>query len=208
MPGTIYFIMPEAYTREMNKPPVGQILSPVIYGIDEEDRIVFIGGAWDAFAVANHAEQIISSRVLHTSLWQHCQGAMVEQMYRSLLQRVRATKRQIEFIYRCDAPEIRRFIRMCIKNLEEQPDLIAFTNQIVREELRPYQALLDVYMPRRSDDMVAMCSWCNKVRVDGSGWHEVEDAIAALKLFERDTYPEITHTICPACVAKVETELS
>lgn len=199
--------MPKVYNINMNEPRTGQSQPPVIYGIDERDRIVLIDGAWDAFAVANHAEHVISSQVLHTSLWEHCRGAMVEQVYRNLLQRVRVTKRPIEFIYRCDAPERRRFIRMCITKREDQP-LITFMNQIVREELRPYQALLDVTAPRRSDELVAMCSWCNKVRVDESGWYEVEDAIAALKLFERDACPEITHTICPSCLARSEAELA
>jgi hypothetical protein len=38
-------------------------------------------------------------------------------------------------------------------------------------------------------------------------WCEVEDAIAEMRLFERDRPPHVTHGICPRCNERVLREL-
>ena len=51
-----------------------------------------------------------------------------------------------------------------------------------------------------SDDLLVVCSWCQRVRVDAR-WLDAEEAVARLQLFDRLHLPRMTHTICEACEA-------
>ena len=50
--------------------------------------------------------------------------------------------------------------------------------------------------------LLPVCAWCKKVRDDKGYWQSVEGYI------QSHTETRITHGICPACVAKLETEKS
>jgi hypothetical protein len=43
-----------------------------------------------------------------------------------------------------------------------------------------------------------MCGWCKRVDVSAR-WLEVEAAVEALRLFDEETLPRISHGICPEC---------
>jgi hypothetical protein len=51
-----------------------------------------------------------------------------------------------------------------------------------------------------------MCSWCKAVDVEGR-WCEVEQAVIALRLFDGDDVPAISHGICPQCHSQMEAVL-
>ncbi len=51
-----------------------------------------------------------------------------------------------------------------------------------------------------TNDYVAICSWCKKIRVEDR-WCEAEEAITRLGLLNET--PGLTHGICPACTADV-----
>ncbi len=76
---------------------------------------------------------------------------------------------------------------------------------LTRIEERPAVALLDRDTPR-GGDLLRMCGWCKSVDVAGR-WSEVEDAIAEMRLFERDLLPHVTHGICPRCYERACREL-
>jgi hypothetical protein len=73
-------------------------------------------------------------------------------------------------------------------------DGLRCTAELKRAEWRLPASLLDSRVPR-SEALVAMCSWCKRVRVRPGSWLEIEEAVSALRLLE-DLPPGITHTIC------------
>jgi hypothetical protein len=75
----------------------------------------------------------------------------------------------------------------------------------MRTEVRPAVALLDRDTPR-GGDLLRMSGWCKSVDVAGR-WCEVEDAVAEMRLFERDLLPHVTHGMCPRCFERVCREL-
>jgi len=57
-------------------------------------------------------------------------------------------------------------------------------------------------MPRRND-LLVICSWCNKIRTENGEWQEVKETIKSLGLFELDALPTISHGMCDSCYQMV-----
>jgi hypothetical protein len=74
---------------------------------------------------------------------------------------------------------------------------IAFITRVVKLEERDPCEILDCNIDR-SDKSVKICSFCKKVNIDDK-WILTELAVKALKLFEKEKLPSLTHGICPQC---------
>jgi hypothetical protein len=133
----------------------------------------------------------------------YIQDATTVHLYRRLFQRVLRTGRPVVFPFRCDSPEVRRFLEM-----EIRPGPLSglqLHTRVLRVEPRAPSPLLERGV-RRGGALLRMCSWCKAVDVEGR-WCEVEQAVIALRLFEREVLPAITHGICPGCHRRVEAML-
>jgi hypothetical protein len=82
---------------------------------------------------------------------------------------------------------------------------IEFTSQLLKAEKRDPVSLLKA--SSRTEEVLTICSFCKKVAVDRTEWIEIEDALAKLKLFNKDRMPSITHGICPECHNRVMEKL-
>lgn len=168
-------------------------MDAVAYRIDRDDRIVAVNDAWRAFAAENGSAGLADS-IVGQALWESIAGSTVRQVYRSLLTRVR-TGHVVRFPFRCDAPTLRRDMRL---TMTAQPDgAVDFVSELM--DARPRPALL---LPRRVT--IRSCAWCCRVWTP-AGWTEVEDAVYAVDLFRwDDDSPTITHGICDDCRRSVE----
>jgi hypothetical protein len=101
----------------------------------------------------------------------------------------------MQFNFRCDAPSLRRFLKLRV--IPAEMGGVHFETTTVKTELRPTQELFSRYRPR-SGDKITACSWCNRIEAE-TGWHEVEEAVETLGLFDVDPLPMLTHGICPSC---------
>ena len=129
-------------------------------------------------------------------------GAEVRTVYRDLLRRAREEKRPIEVPFRCDAPHLRRYLRLRIELRKDGGlDLVSWTEREEARDPAPFPAGED--QDPLPGAPLGMCAWCKKVRVDpesGDGdWVEIEVAIERLDLFGATVLPRITHGICPDC---------
>ncbi len=168
--------------------------------VDAKDRFTFVDENWVAFAVENGRPDLTAENVTDTSLWDHVTDRNTRQFYRIFMTKVRQTGRPLQLPFRCDAPACRRFMEMNILGLGGGG--LEFRSLLLREESRSQVALLDRGFPR-SPGLIVMCAWCKKVRT--SRWLEAEDAVRELKLFDRETLPRVSHSICPEC-SRVLTE--
>jgi len=48
----------------------------------------------------------------------------------------------------------------------------------------------------RTEKLLIICSWCNKIETGNGQWEEVEEAVKTLGLFELETLPMISHGMC------------
>jgi hypothetical protein len=174
------------------------------YELDAEFRIQAVDAAWSAFALANGApELVVPPGPLGHSVFGYLKDATTAHLYHRLFEHVRRTGRSVAFPFRCDSPGLRRFLEMKISPLE--PAGLHLETRVVRLEARSPVALLE-RGARRSAQFLSMCSWCKAVEVAG-GWRELEDAVVALRLFEREALPMLTHGICAPCQERLEGEL-
>lgn len=167
----------------------------VCYRVDAHDRIAELGDTWSAWAVENGAPQLARG-VVGRSLWEFVGDPHTREVYRTLLARVRGGL-VVRFPYRCDAPQMRRFMRMTLTPDGEGG--VWFDSETVRTEPRT-----PCWLAARPTETPAtvrtVCGWCKRVAVD-DGWEEIEVAIARLDLFGDTGTPALSHGMCPACYA-------
>ncbi len=171
------------------------------YRINGNEVITAIEGCWDAFARTNGAPELLQQRVIGTELMQHISGSGTRQLYRELIALVRRESgREFRFPFRCDSPELRRYLQMTVHSPDGQT--VVFSSHLLREEPRAYQGLLD-RQTQYSGSLVVMCSWCKRVRISETHWVELEEGIEQLGLMNGGPYPRISHGICPSCYLDV-----
>lgn len=170
------------------------------YVIDGEDRLVDVNEGWTAFARNNQGEGVLPERVLGRSLWSYIVGMDNRLIYSRLLESIRARPRTLSLGLRCDAPALRRDLRMEIE--PGAKGAVRFTLNTVRESPRPKVCLLDVDTVR-GVDIVLICSWCMAVEIDLRHWIPLETA-ERLYVERRDkAYPRLVQTVCPACAERI-----
>jgi hypothetical protein len=167
------------------------------YELDDQLNIVSIDAGWSEFALANGAPELTAPALLGRPLMSRIAGDSTAHLYETLFDKVRRTRRPIVVPFRCDAPTLRRFLELTIAPGSRG---LRLTSTLLRTESRLRVSLLDARTPR-GEEWIQMCSFCKHVK-GPEGWCEVEDAVVALHLFERDLVPTVSHGVCPACLQK------
>jgi hypothetical protein len=165
------------------------------YRIDAEDCITAVSEGWIEFAKENGGRLLLPPEIIGTVLWDWITDAQTRHVYRTLLQRVRASSSVMRFQFRCDSPAERRLLQM--KIVPEANGAVTFRTEVVSKHSRNAVELLDTTFAR-SRSLLKICGWCMRVENENS-WLEIEDAIPVLRLFEAPRLPNLTHGMCPAC---------
>lgn len=168
--------------------------------VNSQDIIIAVNDDWLAFAQENEASALTREVVVGQSLWSFIAGLETQQIYQLLMRQVRQSQERVVFTFRCDSPDMRRYLWMEIVPAPAQA--IEFRNYLLRVEPRHHIRLLDA-TAQRNVDLLHMCSWCSRVWCDES-WQPVEDAVKILGLFGPTELPQITHGICPDCALLFE----
>jgi hypothetical protein len=168
----------------------------ISYCIDKDNKIIYVSDEWLPFAEENKAGNLTPDAVLNKSIFDFINDIESLHIYKLLLDRTRAHQKPVEFSYRCDSPDKRRYMTMTIK--PDEDDVISFKSCIVKEEVRKPVPILDVDA-KRSNDMINICSWCKKIKVSDSRWVEIEEGIRELALFDTFPLPQLTHGMCSTC---------
>ncbi len=166
-----------------------------IYRIDRNDRLVTLGGDWDLTAATNDAPELTAQKVINLSLWDFVSGEMLLHVYRQVLILVR-TGKSFQFDLRCDSPDTRRFLEL---RITPEPDGgVLFETVVNRAEVREPQEILR-RPAAEGGEIVTTCSWCQKIKTGEDTWHEVEEAVQILCLFDLDPPPQLSHGMCLTC---------
>lgn len=170
----------------------------VVYTVNRSDTLVSVNEAWVVFAAENDGGRLLPRVILGRSLWDFIDDAASKHLYRQLCSRVRAGIGPVRFSLRCDSPGMRRLLEMTIA--AEPAGGLTFVVRPVRVERRTPVLLLDTGMSR-STAHLAMCSWCQRIRVEGGAWLEIEEALPRLALFQQALLPRISHGMCEDCLS-------
>jgi len=165
------------------------------YAIDEHDHLIRVDEGYYAFAAENGWEEAPTS--LGRSLWDYVAGHEMVKLQRLLVRRIRNDVGDVELPFRCDAPSVRREMKI---RIVARPGgrVVLFSAWMRSEETRDLPQLLLDPATLRSDEVLEMCGWCDRFEVDGE-WVEVEEAAKRLELFRRSELPALDHGICPQC---------
>lgn len=168
-----------------------------VHRIDARLRISFVSTGWLAFASDNGYETSAQAE-LGRPLFSVIAEEETRHIYRILIERARSSQQAVEFDYRCDSPDRRRWMQMQMRYLADT-DEVEFASRLLRTETRPYMAMIAMKrMQPAAHRMLSMCSWCKSVLAEQT-WVEVEEAVRQLRLFATDAMPRISHGICPDC---------
>lgn len=171
------------------------------YDLDADHRIVAVGGSWSAFALENGAPELVAPAPIGRSVFAYVADATTSHLYQSIFETVARTGVPVVLPIRCDAPALRRFLELTVERPPGRSG-VRVRSTLVRTEAREPLPLLD-RTRSLSDQILRMCSWCKVVDVAGR-WRSAEEAVATLRLFEREQLPVITHTMCPDCYRRIE----
>jgi hypothetical protein len=175
------------------------------YGIDFNDVVIGVSENWQRFAEQNRGgSACLPQNIIGSSLWSHISDWETRQLYEAICGNVRERQRGATFRFRCDSPEIRRFLILAVTPMPRHS--LFFTSQIVRTESRKPVELL-MADAERSDEFLRICSMCKKIALSTTQWVEVEDAVQKLGLFEMNVMPKFSHGICQECFAVAMAEL-
>lgn len=174
----------------------------VEYCIDADDRVVAVGEDWATFARDNGAPELddgapgLDDSAADRTIWSYFDNDEVRDVWRLLVEQVRASQGVAQVPLRCDAPHMRRWFEMTVTAGPE--GTVDFRSVLVFEEPRATVALLSGDVERDRDrPAVPVCSWCGDGH-DGSGWRRIEDLVRELRLLE-DRVPAVDYGICPGC---------
>ena len=168
----------------------------VEYVLDSGDRIIEIGGQWDAFARSNDAENLCGDSVVGTSFWDHVSGESLRDLLARVFQRARSIDQPISVPARCDSPDTVRHLE--IRVFARSPERLEFRSCTLSEVPRKQWRVSD-----RVRVLLQMCSWCNRFHYEGQ-WMEIEKAIEEYDLVNADVVPQTSHGICPECAVVLE----
>ena len=169
----------------------------IVYYVDKNNKLIDLDDNWDRFALANNAPQLVREKVIEKPLFDLISDPQSSHLYKLLIERIKHTGDPIAFEFRCDSPDKRRFMHMEMTH-QKATDGICFISTLERQEPREPVKLLDT-ADYRSNEILIICSWCKKIKIDEQIWTEVEDGIKLLGLFDAEPLPKLSHGMCPSC---------
>ena len=182
----------------LSKPMNQQTL---IYEVDKDGVIVSIDGPWDNFARSNGSTSATKEKMIGRSLFDIIKGPGVVHVYRMMHDILSSDPaKTIAFDYRCDAPGMRRFMKM---EMTASGSRVMYRSTVEMEE--PVSPPLVLDYEKQGDEIVVMCSLCKDFRYpqESSEWLPLE------RLLEKA--PEVfavSHGFCPTCFQKVMGEVA
>lgn len=199
-------IAADAAALSARQPPFRVVPATTVleYRIDANDYIIDIGRDWADFARNNDAPELAVPAHDRT-LWSYFENEEVGDLWRLLVERVRAVRKAAEVPFRCDAPNARRWFDMTIT--PESAGRVLFRSVLTFEQERSPVALLDRRSQRHDRvDAVPLCGWCGRGQ-HGALWLELEELLQTTRLLEANLVPPVSHGICPSCREEMSAEL-
>ena len=166
-----------------------------IHTVGAEGNIAAVNDEWVEFASENGAPELGREAVVGRALWVFMEGRETRHISRLLLDKVSRSGKGLTIPYRCDSPELRRFMEMEIVPVEN--GTVEFRSRILKFEYRDPVMLLDS-QAARTDEFLTICSWCRRARI-ASMWIELDEAVKKLDLFSSASLPQLTHGMCQDC---------
>lgn len=130
------------------------------YEIDETDRICDVDDQWLAFAVQNGAGELTRDAVVGQSVHRYMAGWSVCELYATLFGKLRQRRSSATFPFRCDSPDLKRYMQMEISPGTNGHLMLA--GRMLHSIARPRIPLLDP-KTRHNGEWQIICSLCRRI---------------------------------------------
>ena len=174
--------------------------SQLSYTLDPDDAITAVSGDWDRFALENGGDESLSTKIIGRRLDHFISGDVTLMFVRTLLMSARTVKRTIQRPYRCDSPQLKRFMEMTI--VPRRNGVLEVCHRQVRSEPYRYALTFTAAMPGAASNFVKRCSLCQRIRL-GEMWSEVDDAVLEGRLQQGGAAKlGVVYGVCPDCMSR------
>ena len=176
-------IAADTRARDRRSDELGMVVE---YRIDAADVVTWVGESWAAFAEENDAGQL-SVPDHDRTLWSYFGSDEIRDLWRLIVERVRADRLEMQLPLRCDGADTRRWFEITVS--PEAAGGVHFRSTLVKVEARPNVTLLDSGAERDPDvAAVPLCSWCGH-GYDGARWLEIGQLVRESRLLEATAMP-------------------
>ncbi len=166
------------------------------YCLDEANVIVCVDHWWLAFAQENNAAGLNENTVVGRALWDFIADEPTRMLYQEINDHVRASGNPIKVPFRCDSPTLQRYMQLTIS--KQANGKLLYESALLRAVPQRRLAVLDSQQ-KRSNAFLTMCSFCKRTLIEPSGWLAMEDISLNLRMYDKQTVPELRYTVCPDC---------
>ena len=168
------------------------------YVIDENMRIVAVGGDWEKFGQENQAQNLSFSDVKNRSIFDFVLGETSRIWLHSLIRMAMETKQTVHQSYRCDSPDAKRYMLMTIT--PEENGNLTIEHTLTSEQPRQHRVEINYSASENENAKVLHCNVCGKLHVDGE-WIDVDR-----DQDQPQVYHNVNGTTCEQCLDKTQSE--
>jgi hypothetical protein len=161
------------------------------YWLDEHRRIVAVAGSWEAFAHENGGLGLGPAELVGRPIWGFITDATTRMWFEVLLNTAELRASPIERPYRCDSPELRRY--MVMRVVPESRSRLRVEHELVRTEPRRVPTHIEHVQSGHGGLVHVRCSMCGRVRERGT-WREPDEQT------EGPARLQVVYTVCPDCL--------
>lgn len=163
--------------------------TPTTYVLDDRNRICSVSGVWDEFADENGGRKLSSNDVCGRTIWDFVAGDATRMWLDAIFQLTRLRGTCLERSYRCDSPDVKRFMRMRV--LADQGRFLRIEHEILATEPRAAPVPIH-YGANALDGIHRRCSICGRVHI--GRWQEplAEHVDASNRIM-------VIYTVCEDC---------
>jgi hypothetical protein len=174
----------------------------MLFRIDHRDRVATVDEEWATLARESGADPLCPGAEVGRPYRDFIRNNQVAEVYRIFLERVRLRREVVRFPVRADTAREKRFFLLEIEAVEGG----AIELRLKLEGTEP-RAPGDWSTPPEEDEMIRMCSFCQRAQWDLE-WMELAEAMEAGDLFGAFTHWQISHGSCPDCLKERMLEIT
>jgi len=165
--------------------------TPIVYTLDHADRIISVGGPWDEFACNNGGERILASQIIGQSILTFISGDVTRMWLCAVLQHVRACNKPLDRPYRCDSPELKRFMQM--RAVPEEKRVIRLEHRLISTEQRTVPVNIQHHR-NKSTHARTRCSICGYIKTNDAWTEPTAEKYSSMNTIY------VKYSICEKCI--------
>ena len=166
--------------------------SAIVYLLDDKNRIVSVSGPWDEFADENDGVNVHAADVTGRSIWSFILGDVTRMWLNTAFQFARVQAESIERDYRCDSPDLKRYMRMRI--VPNGTGILRIEHETLATEEREAPVHIRSGSANSIYKIRSRCSFCGCIK-DGEEWEEPLPEHAE----EESGRIIVMYTVCDEC---------